>query len=308
MQTRQAAANGLRFSFLEDGPAAGPLVLLLHGFPDNALTWERQIPVLAAAGYRVVAPWLRGYPPTEIPTGGYYDRATLVMDAKALIETLNDGKPCFLVGQDWGAAIGYGLLAAFPELVRRAVILAVPHPGQVRLTLRKSPKHALRSFHWFLFQLPVIPEILCRANGYAFLETLWKLWSAAYDDHAHVAGIRRQMATPGALTASLAYYRAMFGTRHADPALADVRGRLDRKIAVPTRVLCGARDMRKEMLEGQRRWFAGPYAWGTVEGAGHFLHREQPDAVNREILDWFSRDVAAVGPAPCPEASRQSNR
>jgi pimeloyl-ACP methyl ester carboxylesterase len=88
----------------------------------------------------------------------------------------------------------------------------------------------------------------------------------------------------------------MFGTKHADPALAEVRGRLDRKIEVPTRVLCGARDMRKEMLEGQRRWFAGPYAWGTVEGAGHFLHRERPDAVNREILDWFGRDVAADQP------------
>ena len=291
MQTRSARANALTFSFLEDGPADGPLIVLLHGFPDNAMSWERQMPVLAAAGYRVVAPWLRGYPPTEIPAGGYYDRATLVMDVKALIDVLNDGRQCFLVGQDWGAAIGYGVLAAFPEHVRRAMLLAVPHPAEVRLTLRKSPKHALRSFHWFLFQLPVIPEILCRAYDYAFLETLWKVWSAAYDDRAHVAGIRRSMATPDALAASLGYYRAMFGTRNADPALAAIRERLDRTIPVPTRVLCGTRDMRKEMLEGQRRWFSGPYEWGTIDGAGHFLHREQPDAVNRELLAWFGRDA-----------------
>src|SRR5438046_2172000 len=116
MHTHEISANGLTFAFLEEGPADGPLVLLLHGFPDNAMSWERQIPVLAAAGYRVVAPWLRGYPPTEIPTRGYYDRATLAMDVKALIENLNNGKPCLLVGQDWGAAIGYGVLAAFPEL------------------------------------------------------------------------------------------------------------------------------------------------------------------------------------------------
>jgi len=292
MHTIQVKANGVRFTCLAEGPADGPLVLLLHGFPDNAHSWEHQMPVLAAAGYRVVAPWLRGYPPTEIPPGGYYDRATLVMDVKGLIEALDDGNPCFLVGQDWGAAIGYGVLAAFPELVRRAVLLAVPHPAEVRLTLRKSPKHALRSFHWFLFQLPVLPEFLCRFNHYAFIETLWKLWSADYRDHAHVARIRETMAAPGALTASLAYYRAMFGAKNADPALAEVRGRLDRPIPVPTRVLCGARDMRKEMLEGQRRFFSGPYEWGTVDGAGHFLHREKPEVVNMQILDWLQRTDA----------------
>lgn len=289
MPTIEVEANGIRFACLTEGPADGPLVLLLHGFPDNAWSWQHQLPVLAAAGYRAVAPWLRGYPPTQIPARGYYDRATLVMDVKELIATLGDSKPCFLIGQDWGAAIGYGVLGAFPELVRRAVLLAVPHPAQVRTTLRKSPKHAIRSFHWFLFQLPLIPELLCRANDYAFLETLWKLWSADYRDHEHVASIRKTMAEPGALQAALAYYRAMFAAKNADPALADVRSRLDRAIAVPTRVLCGARDMRKEMLEEQRRYFAGPYEWRTIDDAGHFLHREQPEAVNRQIIDWLQR-------------------
>ena len=292
MRTTEISANGIRFACLEDGPADGPLVLLLHGFPDNAYSWERQIPVLASAGYRVLAPWLRGYPPTEIPVGAYYDRATLVLDVRALIDACNGGTPCFLVGQDWGATISYGVLGAFPELVHRAVVLAVPHPVEVRRTLLKSPKHALRSFHWFLFQPPVLPELLCRANDYAFLETLWKLWSAKYDDHAHVAAIRKAMATPGALEASLAYYRAIFGTKHADPALGDVRSRLDRPIPVPTRVLCGAHDMRREMLESQRRLFTGPYEWATVEGAGHFPHRERPDEVNRQLLDWLGRDPA----------------
>src|SRR5262249_42274930 len=161
-------------------------------------------------GYRVVAPWLRGYPPSEIPRGGYYDRATLAMDLARLIDALNGGRPCYFVGQDWGAAIGYGLIGAFPGKVRRAVLLAVPHPSEVRATLRRSPKHAIRSFHWFLFQLPALPEWLCR-NDYRFLETLWRLWSPEFDDRAHVATIRKAMAQPGALEASLAYYRAMFG-------------------------------------------------------------------------------------------------
>lgn len=287
MRLRTVTANGLRFACLEQG--AGPLVLLLHGFPDNAHSWERQIPVLAAAGYRVVAPFLRGYPPSEIPAGGYFDLATLATDIKCLIEALNDGQPCLLVGQDWGAAVSYGVLAAYPELVRRAAILAVPHPAQVRRTLRKSPKHVIRSFHWFLFQLPWLPERLCRANDYAFIEWLWKIWSPAYDDRAHVAQIKRMLAQPGAMAAALAYYRAMMNPRKADPALADVRARLARPINVPTLVLCGSRDMRRELLPGQRDLFAAEYEWAVVEGGGHFLHREKPGEVNRWLLDWLGR-------------------
>lgn len=284
------SANGLRFAALETGRADGPLALFLHGYPDSATTWQHQLPAFAAAGYRAVAPWLRGYPPTEIPpAGAYYDRATLVTDVAALIDMLSPGKPCVLIGQDWGAAIGYGVLAAYPEKVSRAALLAVPHPAQVRATLKRSPRHALRSFHWFLFQLPWLPEWLCARRDYAFLETLWRLWSPDFDDALHVAEIRRSMATPGALQASLAYYRALFGSRHADPALADLRARLDAPITVPTRVLMGSEDMRREMLEPQRRYFTGEYEWTTVEGTGHFLHREAPDSVNALLLDWLRR-------------------
>ncbi len=283
-------ANGLRFAALEAGPVDGPLALFLHGFPDSATTWQHQLPAFADAGYHAVAPWLRGYPPTEIPPrGSYYDRATLAVDVAEIIKTLSPDKPCVLIGQDWGAAIGYGVLAAFPEKVARAALLAVPHPAQVRATLKRSPKHALRSFHWFLFQLPWLPEWLCARRDYAFLETLWKLWSPDFDDALHVAEIRSNMATPGALEASLAYYRAMFRPSKADPALTAVQTRLEAPITVPTRVLCGGQDMRKEMLEDQRHYFSADYEWTTVPGAGHFLHREQPDTVNALLLDWLGR-------------------
>ena len=288
MRTQEITANGLRFAYLEVGE--GPLVLLLHGFPDNAYTWEHQMPALAKAGYRVVAPFLRGYPPTEVPDRGYYDLATLATDIKCLIDALNDGKPCFLVGQDWGAAISYAVLAAYPASIKRAVILAVPHPAEVRRTLKRSPKHVLRSFHWFLFQLPWLPERLCRARNYAFIEFLWKLWSPAYDDRAHVARIKQMLAKPGAMVAALAYYRAMMNPKKADPALADVTARLPDPITTPTRVLCGSRDMRKEMLPRQGDLFAGLYEWGVVEGAGHFLHREKPGQVNADLIDWLARE------------------
>jgi pimeloyl-ACP methyl ester carboxylesterase len=291
MRERDVNVNGVRLRVLEDGD--GPLVVLLHGFPDNAFTWDRQIPALVAAGYRVIAPFLRGYPPSEVPVRGYFDRATLALDIEALIQTQNGGAPALLVAQDWGAAIAYGVLGAFPGIVRRAVLLAVPHPQVVRATLRRSPAHVIRSFHWFLFQLPRLPEALCSARDHAFIETLWRLWSPAFDDAAHVAQVRRMLAQPGAMHATLNYYRALFQRRYQDPALGALRARLDDPIRVPTLVACGGRDMRRHLLAQQRTRFAGAYEWRVVEGAGHFLHREKPAEVNALILDWLARPSAS---------------
>jgi len=286
MRQKTVPIRGIRYAYLEGGQGART-ALLLHGYPDNAWSWEHQFPALIAAGYRIIAPFLRGYPPTDVASDGYFDRATLAMDVKALIDSLNDGAPVDLVGQDWGAAVSYGVLGAMPELVRRAVILAVPHPVQIRRVLRRDPRHIVRSFHWFLFQVPWLPERLLRAFDGAFLEFLWWLWSPAYSDRAHVAKIRRMMLEPGVIEATLEYYRAAFRESKRDKTLEDVTSRLDRVIAVPTLVLCGSRDMRREMLEGQRSLFASAFEWKIVEGAGHFLHRERPDEVNREILGWL---------------------
>ena len=285
MKQIEIRANGIRYAALEQGE--GPLVLLLHGFPDNAHSWEYQMSALAKAGYRAVAVWLRGYPPTEIPAGGYYDRATLALDIKCLIEVLNDGKPAFLVAQDWGAAIAYGVLGAFPETVKRAVLLAIPHPLQIRKSMR-SIRHIVRAFHWWMLQLPGLPEVIVKARNYAFIEFLWKLWSPDYRDHQHVAQIKKMLAQPGALPAALGYYRAALQRRHQGPSLAELRSKLDRSITVPTLVLCGSDDIRSEHLEPQRPLFAGLYEWAIIEGCGHFLHREKPDEVNRHILRWLS--------------------
>src|SRR2546426_7831902 len=125
-------ANGLRFAYLEEGE--GPLVLLLHGYPDDANTWSHLLPELAGAGFRAVAPWTRGYPPTEIPERGFYDPGTLATDARELIGSLGGGEPAFVVGHDWGAATAWYLAAAYPEAVRRAVILSIPHPAVIAQT------------------------------------------------------------------------------------------------------------------------------------------------------------------------------
>ena len=279
-------ANGLDFACTEQG--SGPLVLLLHGFPDTASTWSHQLPVLAAAGYRAVAPNLRGYPPSEIPRDGYYDRATLATDVAELLHQLGGGEPAYLVGQDWGAAIVYSVLAAFPELVRGAVVMAVPHPAQVARGMLDA-RHVHRSFHWWFFQLPGLPEQALAANDFAFIDYLWHYWtSPGYEDAAHIAEVKRMLAHPGALAATLGYYRAVFDPRKADSRHEALRPMMDRAITVPILALCGSDDLRAELMTEQSQYFTGEYRFELVPGAGHFLHREKPAEVNRLLLDWLA--------------------
>jgi pimeloyl-ACP methyl ester carboxylesterase len=288
MREGRIRIRGLDYVYLEQG--AGPLVVFIHGYPDDAHSWERQLGDFADAGYRALAPFMRGYPPTEVRADGYFDRATLASDVVEIARTFGEGEAVRLVGQDWGAAIAYGVLGAFPELIERAATLAVPHPVEVRRTLRREPRQAVRSFHWFLFQLPWLPERMLRAFDARFVEFLWKLWSPAFDDYAHVRQIRDKFLEPGVVEATLGYYRALFRRDRIDPALADVTARLDNPIRTPTLVLMGGEDkMRCEMLPRQKDLFVGPYETVIVAGAGHFLHRERPDEVSERLLDWFDR-------------------
>jgi pimeloyl-ACP methyl ester carboxylesterase len=284
---KRIRANGLEFAYIEQG--TGPLVILLHGFPDNAHSWSHQIPALAAAGYRVVAPWLRGYAPSEVPSSGYYDKATLATDVAALIGELNGGKPVHLLGQDWGAIISYAVIAAFPELVSRAVVMAVPHPTQVAKSMLDA-RHVQRSFHWWFFQLPQLPEKALAANDFAFIDYLWTYWtSPGFSDAAHLAEIKAMLAQPGVLSATLGYYRAMLDPKMGDPALEPTRALMNRTISVPTLALCGGDDLRAELMTDQGEYFTGEYRFELVSGAGHFLHREKPEQVTRLVLDWLSK-------------------
>jgi pimeloyl-ACP methyl ester carboxylesterase len=172
-------------------------------------------------------------------------------------------------------------------LVKKAVLMAVPHPAIVARHLL-DPKHVQRSFHWWFFQQADFPEQALMADDMAFIDFLWRDWCApGYEDRAHIQSVKDCLRQPGVLAATLAYYRAMFNPQRADPALASLRADMARTITVPTLALCGAQDLRAELMVAQEAYFSGGYAYREVPNAGHFLHREQPAAVNRLLLDWL---------------------
>jgi pimeloyl-ACP methyl ester carboxylesterase len=135
MEHHSVHANGLRVSYFEAGPADGPLALCLHGFPDTAHTWRFLLPELAARGFHAVAPFLRGYAPTEIPPDGHYQLGALISDANALHEILGGGDDAVLIGHDWGALTAYGAVAHDPGRWRRAVTMAVPPSASIGMSL-----------------------------------------------------------------------------------------------------------------------------------------------------------------------------
>ncbi len=286
MIERTIRTDRLEVAYLEEGD--GPLVLLLHGFPDNAHTWVHQIPALANAGYRAVAPFLRGYAPTENPEGGYYDLATLVEDAASFIRAIDDG-PAFVVGHDFGAVTTYGLCNAHPDLVQRAVAMAVTHPA-IAPRFIGSYDQARRSFYIFFFQIPYLPEASVEVNDFAFIERLWRDWSPGFDPTEHLKSVRETFSQPGAVKAAIDYYRTFFNPNRNDPALGATQTALSQPVALPTMTMFGLNDGALDPMFGEMadELFTGEYERVMVPNAGHFLHLEQPDTVNAAILRWIS--------------------
>lgn len=286
MLMQKIRIHGAEFSYLCAGE--GPVVMLLHGFPDIADTWDQQIPALAAARYKVIAPYLRGYAPSEAPATQFFDKASLIQDIAALIKAVSPDAPVYFVGQDWGAIMGYALCAAYPELVRAAVLMAVPHPTRVAESLL-IPKHIHRSFHWWFFQQAGLAEQALAANDFAMIDYLWSYWThEGFDDAAHIQKIKHTFKQAGVVDATLAYYRALFNPAKADPQLESVRQKMNRLISVPTLALCGADDLRAELMMDQAPFFSDRYQFALIPEAGHFPHREQPALVTAQIVDWFA--------------------
>jgi pimeloyl-ACP methyl ester carboxylesterase len=280
--TRVVKANGLSFTCLEEGN--GPLVLLVHGFPDTAHTWDRTRPALAAAGFRAVSPFTRGYAPTEIPADGDYRVDTLAKDIASLIEALGEEK-AVLVGHDWGAAASYSTAILYPERIRLLVAVAIPHPASIRPSLGLLWK----ARHFVTFRSRRAEQRV-RANDYAHIDELVRRWSPAWKvPPDETAAVKRAFSQPGCLEAALGYYRAAGLTIPASQR---------KRIRVPTVAFAGATDyaVKPSAYERARSWYVDSYDVVTLPG-GHFLHREHPDQFNTELLSRLPSPAAKTSVA-----------
>ena len=274
MPVKTVRANGIGFAYLESGE--GPLVVLLHGFPDTAHTWDHTRPALARAGFRAVAPFLRGYAPTEIPADGDYRGETLGNDVAALIEALGE-REAIVVGHDWGAFAAFAVATLHPERVRFLVTVAIPHLASVR----PSPVLAWKARHMVSLRRANAPARV-RAGNFAHVDELVRRWSPAWDVPAgETDAVKRAFAVPGCVEAALGYYRALTLRR---PAWA--RGR----IRAPSLAFVGATDfaLRPRDFERARPWYQDRYEVVTLPG-GHFLHREHPEQFNADLVGRLPR-------------------
>jgi pimeloyl-ACP methyl ester carboxylesterase len=280
-------ANGLEFGILSAGE--GPLALCLHGFPDSAWGWQHLLPDLAAAGYRAVAPFLRGYAPTSIPADGLYQSGAVASDALALHEALGGDDDAVIIGHDWGALATYAAVGHAPERWARAVVASVPPPATVAQAFF-SYDQLQRSWYMFFFQSP-LSDMAVPMDDLAFIDRLWQDWSPGFDGSEHAERAKACLRDPANLAAALGYYRATLGAGARAPEHDAIEASGAAPLTVPTLYLHGADDgcMGAELIDdGVLASLAGEGSrFEIVPEAGHFLQLEQPEVVNRLILDFL---------------------
>jgi pimeloyl-ACP methyl ester carboxylesterase len=267
----------------------GPLVLCVHGFPDDASTFRAQVPALVAAGFRVACPTIRGYAPSAVPDSGRYDPEALGRDLVALAERYGGGKPVRLVGHDWGAIAAFSAAALAPERFSHLCTMAVPHAAALARAF--SAAQARRSWYIGLFQLPRLAEARLEADDFALVDRLWRDWSPGYAATADELRTVKE-GLRGRSRAALGYYRAL---RSPGGAMTRSRRLLFARVQVPSLHLHGADDgcVGVECAQGAERWYDASYALRVVDGAGHFLQRERADMVTRELLGFFGEPGVA---------------
>ena len=274
------AANGLRFHALAAGPAKGPLLVLLHGFPETSHGWNREIAPLAAAGFRVVAPDQRGIGLSSKPTRAAAFRIDLLADDIVAIVHALGRERAQVAGHDWGGVVAWYLAAHHADVVERVAILDAPHPAVFSEYLRRHPSQWLKSWYMAFFQLPWLPEAMLRAGDFKRLARALADTSrpGAFtpDD---LAVYRAAWAQPGALTGMLDWYRALRLGRQAPR---------HERVRIPVRLMWGDRDSALEpgLAEASiARCDAGEVF--HFPDATHWLAREEPERVTALLLGFL---------------------
>jgi pimeloyl-ACP methyl ester carboxylesterase len=284
---RDISANGIRLHAAEAG--SGPLVLLLHGFPQFWWTWRAQLPALAAAGFRAVAPDLRGYGASDKPPRGY-DLPTLAADVAALVRALGE-RDAVVVGHDWGGLLAWTTAALHPRSVRRLVVVSTAHPRRLRAAVvDRRQRRALR--HALGFQLPRMPERrLTRADDDPVAELLQRWsgpdWVRTRDFAEAVDRYRAAARIPQAAYGAMEYYRWAGRSQLRPDGLRYAR-RMAVPVTAPTLQVHGALDpcVLPATALGSDRYVAGAYEWRELPRIGHFPQEESPDDVSAAIAAW----------------------
>ena len=277
---RDIAANGLHFHVAVAGPSDGPLVLLLHGFPEFWFGWRNQFEPLAEAGFWVWAPDQRGYNLSDKPRGvDSYAIGCLAADAAALIEAAGH-KQAIVMGHDWGGAVAWYLAANFPERVEKAIILNVPHPAVMMRHLRRNPRQLWRSWYMFFFRSPRLPEwCLALSRGWLLARTLRRTSRPGTFSAVDLERYRKAWSQPGAMSAMVNWYRAaMRRPSHQS---------LNTEVHVPTLLIWGVQDCfigRETAQPSIERCSAGKLVF--IEEATHWVQHEEPARVNQWLLKF----------------------
>ncbi|MGI4883668.1 MAG: alpha/beta fold hydrolase [Janthinobacterium lividum] len=277
--------NGLTLHVAQCGPVAGPLVVLLHGFPEFWYAWRHQIGALADAGYRVWAPDQRGYNRSDKPRPvRAYAVDELAADVLGLLDAAGHDT-ADVVGHDWGAAVAWHLAANFPARIRRAAVLNVPHPRVLAGALRRQPRQLLKSWYVFFFQLPWVPEALARLRGYwAARRALRRTSRPGTFSAADLVKYQDAWAQPGALRSMINWYRvaARFGRRLAPAG----------RVAVPLHIIWGRDDafLRANLAQASLAYCDDGRL--TYLQASHWVQHEKAAQVNQLLID-FLRETPA---------------
>jgi epoxide hydrolase 4 len=282
LRHRTIATNGIHLHAVEAGPEGGPLLILLHGFPEFWYGWHRQIEPLAAAGFHVLAPDQRGYNRSDKPRKvSAYNLDTLARDVVGLIDEAGVGK-ARVVGHDWGGAVAWWLGIQHPERLEKLALLNIPHPVVMRRALRKNPVQRKKSSYMFFFQIPWLPERSFRAGNFAAgVKALRGSSRPGTFTDADLDLYREAWSQPGAVRSMIHWYRAALRSRPRRPA--------SPRVSVPTLLLWGAKDrfLGSELAQpsidlcdhGRLEFFAE---------ASHWIQHEEPERVNRELVGFFS--------------------
>lgn len=290
-------ANGITFEYLEAGE--GPLALCMHGFPDTPFTYRHLLPALADAGFRAVAPFVRGFAPTQLPPlRSNVHTSVMVADQIALARALGGSSDALLVAHDWGAVGAWGALSRAPELWGRAVIINIP-PFEIFGENLGTYPQIKKSFYFWYFQMQRVIEDRIRQNNFEFILDIWGDWSPGYDARRDVEHVAEALADPDHLRAALGYYWGQFDpTRFGSPEwAAEQAAAWAGNVAQPTLYLHGTTDgchgMSQQQVDRVPE-FSGPGSESElIDGVGHFMLLERPDYLNKRIIDWVKRTPPA---------------